>query len=311
MTKPVTAVAAMQLYEEGRSPSRTRWRGSSPPSPSCASTATARLGPADRARRDPADAAVAPAHPHRRPDLRVPPCPPGRRHVPGGRVRVGGPRRPRPGRVLRPLGRAAAAVRAGHRVELLGGQRRPRPGGRGGQRPAPGPVPSPSASSGRWACRHRLLGRGRPTPAPGRPVQAGPAGRPVRNDELGGRALRRPAAWPAVAGWSRPPPTTTASPRRCCAGASSTGPACSAAAPWPTWPATTCPAGPTSSRSAGGCSPRPPSTGSASASGSRSCSTRWPTRSSPRPASSPGAAPPAPSSGSTRPSGSPPSSSPS
>ena len=84
MTKPVTAAAAMQLYEEGRSPSRTRWRGSSPPSPSWPSTATARPRSPHRAR-DPADAAVAPAHPHRRPHLRVPLCPPGRRHVPGGR----------------------------------------------------------------------------------------------------------------------------------------------------------------------------------------------------------------------------------
>jgi CubicO group peptidase (beta-lactamase class C family) len=134
---------------------------------------------------------------------------------------------------------------------------------------------------------------------------AGPQGRPVRS--AAGRFAGRPA-WRAGRGWSRPRPTTIASPRPCCAGASWTVPGCSAAAPLPTWPATTCPAGPTSSRSGGGCSPRPPSTGSATALGLRSCSTRLPTRFCPAPASSPGAARPAPSSGSTRPSSSPPSS---
>ena len=48
---------------------------------------------------------------------------------------------------------------------------------------------------------------------------AGPDG-PVRNDDLGGRALRRPACLSGGAGWSRPSPTTTASPRPWSAGAS-------------------------------------------------------------------------------------------
>jgi CubicO group peptidase (beta-lactamase class C family) len=121
---------------------------------------------------------------------------------------------------------------------------------------------------------------------------AGPGGGLARHDDLGGRALRRPA---------------------CLAGG---GGLVSTAADYHRFTqallrATTCPAGPTWSRSGGGCSPRPPSTASATASASPSSSTRSPTRSSPPPASSPGAAPPAPSSGSTRPSGSPPSSSPS
>ena len=194
MTKPVTAVAAMQLYEEGAFalkdpvhrfiPSFER-PGRLPRRPG--------VGPADRAGH-PAGAALAPAHPHRRPDLRVPPRPPGRRHVPGGRVRVGGPRRPRPGRVLRPLGRAAAAVRAGQRVELLGGQRRPRPGGRGGQRPAAGPVLPGADLRAAGHDRHRLLGRGGGRRRAGRPLQRRPgrAGRSATTT-LGGRALRRPA----------------------------------------------------------------------------------------------------------------------
>ena len=50
----------------------------------------------------------------------------------------GTPARHRPGPGLRPVGRLPVAVSAGHRVELLGGHRRPRPGRGGGLRPAPG-----------------------------------------------------------------------------------------------------------------------------------------------------------------------------
>ena len=50
--------------------------------------------------------------------------------------RVGHAARPGPGPGLRRLGRPPAAVPAGDRVELLGGHRRPRPGHRGRLRPA-------------------------------------------------------------------------------------------------------------------------------------------------------------------------------
>src|ERR1700760_175843 len=89
MTKPVTSVAAMMLYEEGAfeltdpvsrfipafKDMRVFTGGSDqPPAP----------GPRPRARAGPH---LAPAHPHLGPDLRLSPGPPGRRHVPGRGLR--------------------------------------------------------------------------------------------------------------------------------------------------------------------------------------------------------------------------------
>ena len=114
MTKPVTSVAAMMLYEEGKLaltdpvsafiPSFADVRvyaGGSPPQPG------------DGAR-DRAGPGLAPAHPHRRAHLRLPPGAPGRRHVPRRRASSGA------GRAgadlaagLRPVGGLPAAVPAG------------------------------------------------------------------------------------------------------------------------------------------------------------------------------------------------------
>src|SRR3954468_24078054 len=99
MTKPITSVVAMTLFEEGLvdlTDPISRWlpefarprvytKGSAP------APAGPHQGPrpAPRPRARPrADPAVAPAHTHLRAHLRVPPRTPGRRDVPGGGVRV-------------------------------------------------------------------------------------------------------------------------------------------------------------------------------------------------------------------------------
>ena len=97
MTKPITSVAAMMLYEEGA------FELTDPVSafiPSFADVACVRgrAGPAAGHRPGHrAGADLAPAHPHRGPDLRLPPGAPGGRHVPGRRVRVGVAARDGPG----------------------------------------------------------------------------------------------------------------------------------------------------------------------------------------------------------------------
>ena len=104
MTKPITSVAAMMLYEEGAFELKDPVSGGSRRSGTSASTR--RFGPAtgDGAR-DRADAGLAPAHPHGRAHLRLPPRPPGRRPLPGGRFEWGTPPRRGPGAGLRPVGR--------------------------------------------------------------------------------------------------------------------------------------------------------------------------------------------------------------
>ena len=132
MTKPITSVAAMMLYEEGA------FELKDPVAKFIPSFAgdprlSRRLGtgpghrPGDRAAAD-----VAPAHAHVRPDVRMAPPPRHRRAVPQGRFRVGRACRVDARRLLRPVGRAAAAVPARHRVELrrLDRRARPRRGGR-------------------------------------------------------------------------------------------------------------------------------------------------------------------------------------
>ena len=70
-------------------------------------------GPGHRAR-----ARLAPAHPHLRAHLRLPPRAPGRRDVPPERLRLLQSARRGPRRGVRPARRAPAAVPARHRVEL-------------------------------------------------------------------------------------------------------------------------------------------------------------------------------------------------
>ena len=97
MTKPVTSVAAMMLYEEGA------FELTDPVSAFIPSFADARVyagGPDLRpvtAAATETGADLAPAHPHRGPDLRVPPGASGGRPVPGRRVRVGVAARGGPG----------------------------------------------------------------------------------------------------------------------------------------------------------------------------------------------------------------------
>ena len=150
---------------------------------------------------------------------------------------------------VRRLGVDAAAVRAGHRVELLGVVRRARAAGRGGLGPAARPVLGRAHLRAAGHDRHRVLrARRRPGP-PGRALRRRPEpdrGAPRRVGAR--RARRRPGCSRAAAGWCRARPTTTGSPRCCATAASSTGCACSARARSTTWPATTCPAAPTSSR---------------------------------------------------------------
>ena len=141
-----------------------------------------------------AGADLAPAHAHGGPHLRLPPGPPGGRDVPERRVRVDLAGRARPGRLLRRLGRAAAAVPAGHRVELLGGHRRAGPGGRGRVRAAPGrvlrqPHPGPAGHD-----RHRVSRSRRRRTPPGWPpcTRRTRRTRPVRNDALGAMGRSRP-----------------------------------------------------------------------------------------------------------------------
>ena len=153
MTKPITVGGGDDALRGGRLRAEGPGQPLHPrPSPTCAVYRTgSALDPRHRAG-DRADADLAPAHPHRRPHLRVPPRPPGRRHVPARPGSSGGTRT---GVDLAAccdaLGRAAAAVPAGQRVELLGGHRRARPGGRGGVAASRSTGSSPSASSGRSA----------------------------------------------------------------------------------------------------------------------------------------------------------------
>ena len=98
MTKPITSVAAMMLWEEGRfelTDEISRWL------PEFADVRVFDEGlghRADHGAGDRADPGVAPAHAHVRPDLRAPDVLDGRRDLPGRRLRLHHHHRRRPGR---------------------------------------------------------------------------------------------------------------------------------------------------------------------------------------------------------------------
>ena len=120
MTKPITSVATMMLYEEGRF-ELTDPVSKLIPAFKDVRVFTGRQRPA--ARHGPGDRAGAhppPAHAHLGAHLRVPPEPSGGRHVPGGGLRARRPARRHARRSVRHLGGPAAALPAGRRVELLG-----------------------------------------------------------------------------------------------------------------------------------------------------------------------------------------------
>ena len=117
MTKPITSVAAMMLWEEGRfelTDEISRWL------PEFADVRVYDKGSALQAVHGAggrADPGLAPAHPHRRPDLRLPADLGGRRALPGRRLRPRTRRRASTWpRACAGLGRAAAAVPARHRA---------------------------------------------------------------------------------------------------------------------------------------------------------------------------------------------------
>ena len=232
MTKPVTSVAAMMLYEEGR------LALTDPVSAFIPAFNDVRVyaGGSDLKQltvpaAEPVQS-LAPAHAHRRAHLRLPPGAPGRRPVPGGGLRVGHAARHRPGPGLRPVGRLPAAVPAGHRVELLGGHRRPRPGRGGGLRPAPRRVlRRPDLRPARHD-RHRVLGPPGGPAAAGRPLhpregRPGDQARRLRPGSAQGTAHAQRGRRPGVHGGRlRPVHPDAAAPARTARPASSTASGC-------------------------------------------------------------------------------------
>ena len=231
MTKPITSVAAMMLYEEGA------FELKDPVSRFIPSFADARgvpgrerRAPRDRAG-DRADADLAPADPHGRTHLRLPVRLAGRRALPVRRLRMGHPGRPRPGRVLRPVGLAAPPLPARDGVELLGGHRRARPGRRGGVGPDPRRVPGRAHLRPAGHGRHRVprAGRRRRTASPPSTPRIR---RPVRRSSRtpsGPAPSRRLRRCPAAVAWSGRRRTTTGSSR--CSGAAASSTACDCSAP--------------------------------------------------------------------------------
>ena len=135
MTKPITSVAAMMLYEEGafelKDPVHRFIAGVPRPA-----GVPRRVTPGTRDRAgDRTGPHVASPHPHGRAHLWLPLRPSRRRHVPGRRVRLGAarPRRDLAACCER-VGFAAPVVRAGDGMELLGGDRRAGTGRRGASR---------------------------------------------------------------------------------------------------------------------------------------------------------------------------------
>ena len=238
MTKPITSVAAMMLYEEGafeltdpvsavhpvvrrrpgvRRPGR-RWRRSTVPA-----TEPVRIW----------HLLTHTSGPH----LRLPPRAPGRRDVPAARVRVRRARRastsPRPATPFAELpllfqpgtewNYSVSTDVLGRVVEVASGQ----PLDEFLAEHILGPLGMDDTG---WS-----VGRGRPSTGSPTLYMPGPDGALAANAALGEAAdAAADCCSPAAGGWSRPPATTTGSPRCCCAAASSTVSGCSARAPSPT-----------------------------------------------------------------------------
>ncbi len=222
MSKPITSVALMMLYEQGAfllenpvhrflpeladTPGVGRGHRGGPGHPG--------PGPARHRPRRP--------HPPRGVHVRLPlPASAGRAVPPGGSGQLH-PARLHPRRGHRAVGGPPAPVRPGDPLELLRVDGRVRSPGGGPQRPAarrvpPRPRPRPPGDA-----RHRVLG------ARERSRSLLPAVR-ARHGSSAAPPSRRPAAWsvppptwPVEAGWWARPPTTCASATSCSGVASST-----------------------------------------------------------------------------------------
>ena len=155
-------------------------------------------GPGDRA-----DPGVAPAHPHRRSHLRLPPRPRHRRDLSQRRPRVGAAQGRGPRRRSRRVGRDAACIQPRQRVAVLGRHRRRSDDSSRSGRASHSMHSSPSGSSPRWTCataasscpRPTTTGSPRSTPStPNSPEK-------VRYDAFG-EAFKQPAAM--ARRWRRP-----------------------------------------------------------------------------------------------------------
>ena len=232
MTKPITSVAAMMLYEEGALRCSTRWRSSSRLSATCACTARGMAAAPVRSGRR-ADARVAPAHAHVRAHLRLPAGQPGRRGLSRGGLHPGPAARARPRLRVRlwaglPLlfepgaewNYSVSTDVVGRIVEIVSGQSLDEFFAERIFAPLGMTDTGFTVSDAERAAHDRAV---HPRPRDG-----------DRRRLSGGSTRSRPSARscsPAATAWPRPPPTTTASRRCCCAAASSTACACSRRGP--------------------------------------------------------------------------------
>ena len=191
MTKPITSVAAMMLYEEGKlglndpvsdfipafADMRVYTGGSDASRSRC--PRPSRSGSGTCSPTPPASPTASTA-------------PPGRRPLPGGRLRVGHAARHGPGRGVRPLRQLPAAVPAGGRVELLGstdvlGRVVEVASGQTLEEFFKAQDPGPARHD-----RHRLLGRPETASRLAALYQPGPGGQAKRLDAFGQAALKAP-----------------------------------------------------------------------------------------------------------------------
>ena len=201
MTKPITSVALMTLYEEGRFqlddpvsrflPELGRPAGLGGRHPAVVP---------DRARRA-GHQGPRPADPHRRVHLRLHGPPPARCAVPaegrrgsGGAGGAGGRALRRPGRDGRQAGRAAAALLARNSLELQRGHRRLRSPRRAAERAALRRVPGRADPRAAGHGRHRLLGHRRPGRPPRRPATRCTPADPLDRGRRAGHELLPDAA---------------------------------------------------------------------------------------------------------------------
>ena len=223
MTKPITAVLALQLWEEGafelNDPGVPLHPGVQEPEGVAVRQfdgAGARSG-----RRE--DAPVAPVLAHERAHLRIHVRSSRRRAVSQGRVRMGHATRSRSRGGRRQVGLAAAAVPAGHGMELLRRPRRARSCAGSHHRPAARRSDAHASARAAGHGRDDVVRRRSPRTASGRPVRRTSRRLARRCGWMRWTAAhctsRRPTAAAAV--WSAPRTTTTGSRRCCCAVASS------------------------------------------------------------------------------------------